>query len=80
MPGFKDLGVSELLCTLLQSQGIVKPTPVQQEAIPPLVQGLDVIARAKTGTGKTLGLFAANYGQDPYRAGLPSGADYGSNT
>jgi len=54
LPGFKDLGVSELLCTLLQGQGIVKPTPVQTEAIPPLVQGLDVIARAKTGTGKTL--------------------------
>lgn len=54
MPGFKELGVSELLCTLLQGQGIVKPTPVQEEAIPPLVQGLDVIARAKTGTGKTL--------------------------
>lgn len=54
LPGFKELGVSELLCTLLQGQGIVKPTPVQQEAIPPLVQGLDVIARAKTGTGKTL--------------------------
>ncbi|WP_379145749.1 DEAD/DEAH box helicase [Paenibacillus sp. sgz500992] len=39
---------------LLKGQGIVKPTPVQEEAIPPVVQGLDVIARAKTGTGKTL--------------------------
>ncbi|OKP85403.1 RNA helicase [Paenibacillus helianthi] len=54
MPGFKELGVSEILNGLLQGQGIVKPTPVQEEAIPPLVQGLDVIARAKTGTGKTL--------------------------
>ncbi|NUU60140.1 DEAD/DEAH box helicase [Paenibacillus agri] len=54
MPGFKDLGVSEVLTGLLQGQGIVQPTPVQQEAIPPVVQGLDVIARAKTGTGKTL--------------------------
>uniref|UniRef100_UPI00403FAE61 DEAD/DEAH box helicase n=1 Tax=Paenibacillus sp. FSL P2-0136 TaxID=2975317 RepID=UPI00403FAE61 len=54
MPGFKDLGVSEVLIDLLKGQGIVKPTPVQEEAIPPLVQGLDVIARAKTGTGKTL--------------------------
>ncbi|MBT2288210.1 DEAD/DEAH box helicase [Paenibacillus albidus] len=54
MPGFKDLGVSEELTALLQGQGIVKPTPVQEEAIPPLTQGLDVIARAKTGTGKTL--------------------------
>lgn len=54
MPSFKELGVSEILTALLQGQGIVKPTPVQEEAIPPLVQGLDVIARAKTGTGKTL--------------------------
>lgn len=43
-----------MLIDLLKGQGIVKPTPVQEEAIPPLVQGLDVIARAKTGTGKTL--------------------------
>ncbi|WP_379130083.1 DEAD/DEAH box helicase [Paenibacillus sp. sgz500958] len=54
MPSFKELGVSETLSTLLQGHGIAQPTPVQQEAIPPLVQGLDVIARAKTGTGKTL--------------------------
>jgi ATP-dependent RNA helicase DeaD len=54
LPSFKQLGVSEILNTLLQGQGIVKPTPVQEEAIPPLVEGLDVIARAKTGTGKTL--------------------------
>ncbi|WP_203457096.1 DEAD/DEAH box helicase [Paenibacillus tepidiphilus] len=54
MPGFKDLGVSETLTGLLKGQGIVNPTPVQAEAIPPVVQGLDVIARAKTGTGKTL--------------------------
>lgn len=54
MPGFKGLGVSEVLSDLLKGQGIVKPTPVQEESIPPLVQGLDVIARAKTGTGKTL--------------------------
>lgn len=54
MPGFRELGVSEVLNDLLKGQGIVKPTPVQEEAIPPVVQGLDVIARAKTGTGKTL--------------------------
>ncbi|MNM13233.1 DEAD-box ATP-dependent RNA helicase CshA [compost metagenome] len=54
MPGFKELGVSEELTGILRGQGIAQPTPVQVEAIPPLVQGLDVIARAKTGTGKTL--------------------------
>ena len=79
MPGFKELGVSELLCTLLQGQGIVKPTPVQQEAIPPLVQGLDVIARAKT-YREDIGFLAANYGQDPHGASLSAGANYGSNT
>ncbi|QWU15949.1 DEAD/DEAH box helicase [Paenibacillus sophorae] len=54
LPGFKELGVSEALTALLKGNGIAQPTPVQAEAIPPLVQGLDVIARAKTGTGKTL--------------------------
>lgn len=54
MPGFRELGVSELLTGALRQQGIVTPTPVQTEAIPPLTEGRDVIARAKTGTGKTL--------------------------
>ncbi|MBY9077712.1 DEAD/DEAH box helicase [Paenibacillus sp. HN-1] len=54
MTGFKELGVSAELTGVLRGQGIAQPTPVQAEAIPPLVQGLDVIARAKTGTGKTL--------------------------
>lgn len=54
MPGFIDLGISAPLVERLRSNGIAQPTPVQDEAIPPLVQGLDVIARAKTGTGKTL--------------------------
>ncbi|WP_206107287.1 DEAD/DEAH box helicase [Paenibacillus apii] len=54
LPGFRELGVSEALTALLRGQGIAQPTPVQAEAIPPVVQGLDVIARAKTGTGKTL--------------------------
>ena len=60
MPGFKELGVSELLNGLLQGQGIAKPTPVQDEAIPPLVQGLDFIASAKSGTGKTLAFLLLN--------------------
>ncbi|HEY2494588.1 MAG TPA: DEAD/DEAH box helicase [Paenibacillus sp.] len=54
MPKFQDLGISPELVKVLQVQGITEPTPVQHEAIPLLLAGRDVIARARTGTGKTL--------------------------
>ena len=54
MTHFDQLGVSETLCALLKKQGIVTPTPVQEQAIPPMRAGRDVIAQAQTGTGKTL--------------------------
>ena len=54
MTHFDQLGVSEALVTLLKKQGITEPTPVQEQAIPPMRAGRDVIAQAQTGTGKTL--------------------------
>ena len=51
---FDQLGVSETLVTCLKIRGITEPTPVQEQAIPPLRAGRDVIAQAQTGTGKTL--------------------------
>lgn len=54
MPNFQQLGIDEQRVRKLKEQGIAVPTPVQQESIPLLLQGKDVIARAKTGTGKTL--------------------------
>ena len=54
MTHFDQLGVSEMLCALLKKQGIMEPTPVQEQAIPPMRAGRDVIAQAQTGTGKTL--------------------------
>ena len=54
MTHFDQLGVSETLCALLKKQGITEPTPVQEQAIPPMRAGWDVIAQAQTGTGKTL--------------------------
>ena len=51
---FDQLGVSETLVTCLKTRGITEPTPVQEQAIPPLRTGRDVIAQAQTGTGKTL--------------------------
>ncbi|MBP3411765.1 MAG: DEAD/DEAH box helicase [Oscillospiraceae bacterium] len=53
MQGFRDLGVSEEILLALKKQGVSEPTKVQQEAIPPLLQWRDVIAKAPTGTGKT---------------------------
>ena len=54
MTHFDQLGVSEMLAALLKKQGIMEPTPVQEQAIPPMRAGRDVIAQAQTGTGKTL--------------------------
>jgi ATP-dependent RNA helicase DDX49/DBP8 len=50
---FKDLGVSDWLCGVLQSLGIARPTPVQRGCIPAVLQGRDVIGTAQTGSGKT---------------------------
>ena len=50
---FQELGVSEEIIRALTKQGVSAPTRVQEEAIPPLMQWKDVIAKAPTGTGKT---------------------------
>lgn len=51
---FIELGVGEQLAAQLKLNGIIEPTPVQKAAIPKLLQGADMIAKAQTGTGKTL--------------------------
>ena len=50
---FRELGVSEEILQTLEKKGVGLPTRVQEEAIPPLLQWRDVIAKAPTGTGKT---------------------------
>ncbi|WFA09971.1 DEAD/DEAH box helicase [Tissierella sp. Yu-01] len=52
--GFRELGISNEIEMILNKNGITKPTPIQERAIPELVKGKDVIAQAQTGTGKTL--------------------------
>lgn len=54
MKSFQTLGLSEELIALLAKRGIKEPTPIQEKAIPPVFTGHDVIAKAQTGTGKTL--------------------------
>lgn len=50
---FSHLGLYTSLLKTIAKKGYVTPTPVQQKAIPPILQGRDVIAAAQTGTGKT---------------------------
>ena len=50
---FTNLGLSPSLCTPLARQGYKDPTPIQSAAIPVVLDGADLIARAQTGTGKT---------------------------
>ncbi len=52
--GFAALHVCAHIVEQLNKMGIKKPMPVQEQAIPALFAGRDVIARAQTGTGKTL--------------------------
>ncbi|SHG83121.1 DEAD/DEAH box helicase [Ferrimonas marina] len=50
---FSQLGLSAALTDPLASLGYQAPTPIQQQAIPLVLQGRDLIAAAQTGTGKT---------------------------
>src|SRR5690348_18165351 len=50
---FATLGVDDALVSALTALGYEEPTPIQREAIPPLLAGRDVLGQAATGTGKT---------------------------
>jgi ATP-dependent RNA helicase RhlE len=50
---FKNLNLGEPILQALNEKGYSQPTPVQQQAIPYILQGKDVLACAQTGTGKT---------------------------
>ena len=50
---FADLGLSPKLLEAIAAAGYENPTPIQKEAIPPALEGRDVLGIAQTGTGKT---------------------------
>lgn len=50
---FSRLGLSPTACASLARLGYTTPTPIQNDAIPLVLSGVDVLARAQTGTGKT---------------------------
>src|ERR1700757_4262827 len=52
MPSFADLGLDPDILEAVHDVGYESPSPIQEEAIPPLLRGLDVIGQAQTGSGK----------------------------
>ena len=55
MTTFKDLGLSAPILKAVTAQGYDTPSPIQEKAIPAVLDGRDVMAAAQTGTGKTAG-------------------------
>ena len=52
---FTDLDLSQPLLDAVAAEGYETPSPIQAKAIPPILEGRDVMAAAQTGTGKTAG-------------------------
>ncbi|MCX4246278.1 DEAD/DEAH box helicase [Paraliomyxa miuraensis] len=70
--GFDELGLSASILRAVREAGYVQPTPIQRDAIPPVLAGRDLLGCAQTGTGKTaafalplLQLLDARVGDDP---------------
>jgi ATP-dependent RNA helicase DeaD len=53
MTSFAELGLDPDILEAVHDVGYESPSPIQEQAIPPLLQGLDVIGQAQTGSGKT---------------------------
>lgn len=72
MSAFESLKLNKQLLNAVSDAGFLEPTPIQQQAIPPILSGQDVLGIAQTGTGKTAAyllpiLMKIKYaqGQDP---------------
>ena len=76
MPSFVDLGLPRPIVDVLSKQNIDEPFPIQQAAIPAVLDGRDVLGRGPTGSGKTfafgLPMLALLAGK-PSRPGRPRG-------
>ena len=53
LQSFAALGLSESLCKAVREMGFDAPSPIQEQSIPPTLEGKDLIGQAQTGTGKT---------------------------
>ena len=52
---FNSLGLSDALLKAVSKKGYTHPSPIQEKAIPAILEGKDILASAQTGTGKTAG-------------------------
>lgn len=50
---YLSLGLDHPIFKAIQRQGFQQPTPIQRKAIPPILDGKDVVAMSRTGSGKT---------------------------
>ena len=50
---FKKLGIDERLLTSINDLGFELPSPIQEQAIPLALQGVDIVGLSQTGSGKT---------------------------
>jgi superfamily II DNA/RNA helicase len=69
---FADLGISSTLARVLAAQGIERPFAIQSLVIPDVLAGHDVLAKAPTGSGKTLGFGAPLIDRIDPRADRPA--------
>ena len=58
---FDSLGLNPEILRAVAEQGYREPTPIQQQAIPAVLEGRDLMASAQTGTGKTAGFTPVSY-------------------
>ncbi|MEV7623980.1 DEAD/DEAH box helicase [Actinoplanes sp. NPDC089786] len=71
--GFAALGLRSELLKALSDLGYEEPTPIQREAIPPLIAGKDLVGQAATGTGKTAAFaLPLLQGLEPRESGSPA--------
>lgn len=69
MASFRSLGLSPWLASSCEQMGLVRPSPIQQAAIPPALASRDVLASAETGSGKTAAFalpILQSLSRDPY--------------
>lgn len=53
MKHFSDLGLAETVLKAVEAEGYTNPTPIQEQVIPAMLAGRDILGTAQTGTGKT---------------------------
>ena len=68
---FKDMGLPDTILQALEKVGYEKPSPIQAEAIPLLLEGNDLLGQAQTGTGKTAAFALPMLAQIDLDAKLP---------